>query len=213
MSKKKIKIRFHNVSFQYHTHHWILKQFSFTLEEGEHLLILGPNGSGKSTLLSLITSYLTPTYGQIERFWDQKRIDKAHFYRYYAWISPHIKPPQYLTTHELCRFWYREKGLSIPPDQLLGHLSLDRAKNMSLMALSSGMLQKLLLGLVLFSPVPLLLLDEPSTFMDKHNRNWFLQELAIRFQSHQIILATNDQEEIQFFQSHNSRFKVLTMKS
>jgi putative ABC transport system ATP-binding protein len=38
---------------------------SFSLEEGEMVLIMGPSGSGKTTLLSMIGCLLTPTSGRV----------------------------------------------------------------------------------------------------------------------------------------------------
>ena len=43
----------------------ILKDISFTLKPGEHLLINGPNGSGKSTLLKIIAGILEPSGGDL----------------------------------------------------------------------------------------------------------------------------------------------------
>ncbi len=47
--------------------HWVLRDVSFTLAEGETLGVIGPNGAGKSTLLQLIAGTLTPSAGHIER--------------------------------------------------------------------------------------------------------------------------------------------------
>ena len=38
---------------------------SFDVEEGQVLSVIGPNGAGKSTLFKLISSFLTPTSGQV----------------------------------------------------------------------------------------------------------------------------------------------------
>ncbi len=38
---------------------------SFSVREGEILSVIGPNGAGKSTLFKLISSFLTPTGGEV----------------------------------------------------------------------------------------------------------------------------------------------------
>ena len=43
----------------------VLKDMSFTLNEGEILTILGPSGSGKSTILNILTNLLKPTSGDV----------------------------------------------------------------------------------------------------------------------------------------------------
>lgn len=44
----------------------VLEDISFSLSEGERLVIIGPNGSGKSTLINLITGMNFPTTGEIQ---------------------------------------------------------------------------------------------------------------------------------------------------
>ena len=43
----------------------ILKDLSFTVEDGEFISLLGPSGCGKSTLLNVLAGILTPESGQI----------------------------------------------------------------------------------------------------------------------------------------------------
>ena len=44
----------------------ILDNISFSVKAGEILGFLGPNGAGKSTTMKIITSFWTPTSGQVE---------------------------------------------------------------------------------------------------------------------------------------------------
>ena len=46
--------------------HWVLKDISFQIEQGEMVGIVGPNGAGKSTILKLISGIIEPTSGEIE---------------------------------------------------------------------------------------------------------------------------------------------------
>ena len=44
----------------------ILKDVSFSVEEGEVIGLIGPNGSGKTTLFNVLSGFLKPTSGQIQ---------------------------------------------------------------------------------------------------------------------------------------------------
>lgn len=60
-------IEFKNVSFKYGNNgNDVLKDVSFSIEEGEYIAVLGHNGSGKSTLARLINGLLLPKSGDVE---------------------------------------------------------------------------------------------------------------------------------------------------
>ncbi len=66
--KKKLlgKIEFRNVSFQYqNTENFVVKNVSFTINQGETIALLGPTGAGKSTLMKLLLRFYEPTEGNI----------------------------------------------------------------------------------------------------------------------------------------------------
>lgn len=60
------EIIFKNVSFSYVKSNEILKDVSFSINEGEYVVLLGHNGSGKSTLAKLIIGLLEANEGSIE---------------------------------------------------------------------------------------------------------------------------------------------------
>lgn len=55
---------FLNVSFSY-GNKTVLKDFSFTVNEGESTAILGPSGFGKTTLLNLAAGFIKPQSGEV----------------------------------------------------------------------------------------------------------------------------------------------------
>ncbi len=71
-----------------------LKDVSFTVEDGDFLVIIGLSGSGKSTLLRCINRLIEPTEGKV--FWDGKEVTNAdstelrHFRRKIGMIFQHF---------------------------------------------------------------------------------------------------------------------------
>lgn len=62
---------FHKVCFKHkNSDKFVLKDVSFTIEEGEHFAIMGPSGSGKSTILDLMLGFLRPTNGIVHKHLD-----------------------------------------------------------------------------------------------------------------------------------------------
>ena len=61
------KVEFRNVSFTYdkEKEHRTIRNFSTTIQPGEHVAFVGPSGSGKSTMVSLMLGFYAPTDGKI----------------------------------------------------------------------------------------------------------------------------------------------------
>jgi iron complex transport system ATP-binding protein len=50
---------------------WVLKDLAFQVREGEILGVIGPNGSGKTSLLKLLARVLRPVEGMVRLFWRE----------------------------------------------------------------------------------------------------------------------------------------------
>lgn len=73
-------ITFKNVSFCYgEGGKKVLKDLSFSVEEGSFLCVLGRNGSGKSTMARLMNGLLTPTEGEVSVY-GKSTADKANLF-------------------------------------------------------------------------------------------------------------------------------------
>lgn len=59
------RVEFDRVEFAYKNEDWVLKDVSFTLEEGESLAVVGATGSGKSTLINVLCRFYDAQRGQV----------------------------------------------------------------------------------------------------------------------------------------------------
>lgn len=163
-----------------------------TIEGGQPWAITGPNGSGKSSLLALLAGYLSPSEGCIER------LGLSAGPRGLFWQSAHVLPPPELRVQEVIQDFCRQKGLSA---EALTKEIPDIPLSAPLYALSSGMRQRLLLTLVLAAPEGLVLIDEPTAFLDPHHkaRIWARLRNCLHNPNLLLLCATNDPEEAQLF--------------
>ena len=61
-----MQLEVQNVSFRYQRkERWILKDVSFSIQEGERVGLVGPSGYGKSTLAKILSGYETPAEGNV----------------------------------------------------------------------------------------------------------------------------------------------------
>lgn len=191
-----MKIEVENISKRFGRQQ-IIKQFSYTFAEQQRYVITGANGSGKSTLLKIISGYLSHDSGNINYWASEQPIANDAIADKIAYSAPYIAVPEDLTVREVIQFQKRFKPLSKSEEELEMLLHLPAQKKIA--ALSSGMRQRLHLGLSVFSSSSLLLLDEPTSFFDKVWKANFQQFIAEIGNKKTIILCSNDEEEYSQF--------------
>lgn len=159
---------------------------SFSLGEGELLLLTGPNGSGKTSLLRQIAGLLPLDAGTLtcEGF---ERTDETHFVGHLAAIK------DTLTVSENLAFWCDLYGAG---DVSLGE-TLSKLKLSSLAALPAGVLsagqkRRLALARLITIGRKLWLLDEPDTALDAEGRATLLEIISEhRAQGGMVVLASH----------------------
>jgi len=179
---------------------YIFQNFSYTFHSENSYAITGPNGSGKSTLMKILSTYSLPTKGSLKVFNETKElINPDHQHQYISFAAPYTQLIEEFTLEELIDFIlplnYIPNTYSIQKFEEFIELKPDR--NKYIQNYSSGMRQKIKLGLALISNRPILLLDEPCTNLDRHAKNWFFKKLSEN-ENKLIIIASNEEEEINF---------------
>lgn len=170
---------------------WILKEVDLQIVSGEHLAILGGNGSGKSTLLKIISGYLTPTQGSIEYQFDGTPIAQEELFRHLSFVAPYQDVYRKMTLNELVRFHFslRDWRSGSKTDTFTEMLGLPTDEPVS--TFSSGMVQRLKLGLALHTASELYIFDEPTMNLDDKASAWFIKELEQLPDDATVIIASN----------------------
>jgi heme exporter protein A len=139
----------------------------FSCDPGGALVLEGPNGSGKSSLLRLAALLLQPAAGRLT--WDGRSLaddPEAHRRRIvYVGHLDALKPA--LTVQDNLAFWTRLAGAAaVATEAALVRIGLDHLADLPARFLSAGQRRRLNLARLLLRPVPLWLLDEPTTSLD-----------------------------------------------
>ena len=105
-----------------------------------------------------------------------------------------------LTLQEFIKFHFSFKKLqaNLSWQDVIHFLSLDDATEKMLKHFSSGMKQKLQLGLAFLTDVPIVLLDEPTANLDAPTIEWYLQQIEKVRHEKLIITFSNQPHEYTF---------------
>ncbi|MGI4872920.1 MAG: ABC transporter ATP-binding protein [Janthinobacterium lividum] len=173
---------------------WVFRHLGHDFRPGTATAVLGPNGAGKSTLLSILAGQLLPTEGQVRYEHAGRPLPVAEVPRQLAYCAPYLELPEDFTLLELLAFHTRLKPLQagLTPAALVDIMYLHKARHQLVREFSSGMKQRLKLGLALYAAAPLLLLDEPTTNLDVTGAAWYLEHVArVRDANRVVIVSSN----------------------
>ncbi len=176
---------------------WIFRHFSFDFSPSGTYAITGPNGSGKSTLLQVIAGAMLHSEGTIAYSNDQVAVIKEP-YQHIAIAAPYLELIEELTATEFLKFHEGFKPLSHPIDHILAAVNLGNAASKQIRYYSSGMKQRLKLAQAFFSATPVLLLDEPTSNLDREGTELYKQLIKSQVGNRMIIVSSNVEEEYAF---------------
>jgi len=178
---------------------WIFRHLNHQFEVNKSYAILGHNGSGKSTLVNIISGYLSANEGTILYKYQGKEIAAGNLFRYLAYSAPYLELIEEFTLLELIRYHAHFKKLLVKnSDELIQKLYLEKSRHKFVKDFSSGMKQRLKLGLAIYTDAPLLLLDEPTTNLDQEGVNWYLENVQQNRKNRLILVSSNISQEYSF---------------
>lgn len=182
---------------------WIFRHINYRFEMGVSYAITGPNGSGKSTLLQALAGSLHLSEGQLAYATidgNKTAIEPENFYQYISIAAPYLELIEEMTAKEFLTFHGQFKPLisSININSLLEEIGLSKAMDKQIRYFSSGMKQRIKLAQAIFSDVPVLLLDEPCTNLDKPGYDLYHTLISTYCKGKLIVVSSNDPNEMDF---------------
>ena len=195
-----MQITLKNIGKRYN-YEWIFRKVDHELTSENNYVILGSNGSGKSTLLQLIAGNLIASEGRIEYKIEKENaglvtVEEENIFRHLSYAAPYLDLLEEFTLAESIEFQAQFKPFreSLTTQQIIEITQLEKAKNKQLKYYSSGMKQRVRLALAILADTPLLLLDEPTSNLDKNAISWYQQLVNMHAANRLIIVASNQQE-------------------
>ena len=168
-------IKLENVSFSYQKRRDFIKDLSLEFEGGKITTILGPNGSGKSTLLHMISTYLKPKSGKIYlNDMDIRKLKQKEIAKYISCVYQEHESPDDITVRDLVSFGrniYTDKDQNEKMiDFALDATGISDIQHKKVNNLSGGQRQRAFIAMSLAQNTDVLLLDEPTTYLDIYHQ-------------------------------------------
>jgi ABC-2 type transport system ATP-binding protein len=178
----------------------VVKDLSFTVDQGEVFGLLGANGAGKTTTIRTLLSLLEPTSGML--LVNGKRYSPAMaatvgylpeergLYRNEPILDTMI---YFAVLHGLSRSDAKKRVLAY-----LDRVGLSDKAHERLVGLSNGQQQKIQLGVTIIHEPSLMILDEPTEALDPVNRSLLMNIISEqRTNGATVILVTHRMEEVE----------------
>lgn len=155
----------------------VLSDVGFSLGAGEVMCILGVNGAGKSTLLKCLNRVLTPRQGDVVLEGESiLNMNRARVARRLGYV-PQRHPDTRLSVFEAVLMgrkphmgWRTEAGDYEVVEKIIEKIGLAPLAMRSVIELSGGELQKVMIARALAQTPKVLLLDEPTSSLDLKNQ-------------------------------------------
>ena len=145
----------------------VLKNISFSINEGEIVALIGPNGAGKTTIMKIISNLLKQDSGIVK---IEGISAKDNLIEYLSKFSSVIETPslyEMLSGYDNINFIRKINNISEEKmNNILSFINIGNSINDKVKNYSLGMKQRLALGIQLMTEPKLLILDEPINGLD-----------------------------------------------
>ena len=177
----------------------IAESLNVTIPDGHFTAIIGPNGCGKSTLLRTLSRLMTPTHGHVYLDGEEiQRYASKEVARRIGLLAQNATTPSDISVQELVargRYphqplftrWRQEDEDAV--QRAMQATGIVELANQSVDTLSGGQRQRAWIAMVLAQDTAIMLLDEPTTWLDISHQIDLLELLSERTRERGFTLA------------------------
>jgi len=192
-------IEINNLTVGYENKPNVLKDVSLTIYDDDFLGIIGPNGGGKTTLLRSILGLIKPQSGTISFYDNGQKVPSVNIgylpqinqidKKFPISVSEVILSGLTLRKQLFRRYSAKDR---LKVKNVAERLGIEDLLPRAIGELSGGQLQRVLLGRAIIDNPKLIILDEPSTYVDKLFETNFYKLLGDINQDIAIMLVSHD---------------------
>ncbi|MDP5081941.1 MAG: ATP-binding cassette domain-containing protein [Winogradskyella sp.] len=176
----------------------VLKNVSFSVNEGEILGLLGPNGAGKSSIIKILAGLIKPQTGLVTYNNDVILFSDLRQFCGYLIDSPGYYP--YLSAFDNLKLTKRINKSKVNCQLLLSDVGLGHVYNKKVKHFSTGMKQRLAIANALIRNPKLLILDEPFNGLDPNGYKDIIELLkSLNSKGTTIIVSSHLLNELEVF--------------
>jgi len=180
----------------------VLEDISMEVFSGDFIGVIGPNGGGKTTLIKTILGLIKPVSGEMNLFISKtnigylpqvNQIDK----RFPITVIDVVRSGK--ANSALFSSFHKNIEEKEKAESLLAEMGISAIRNKPIGELSGGQMQRVFLCRALMNQPELLVLDEPSTYVDNNFEGELYLKLKELNEQMAIILISHDVGTISFF--------------
>lgn len=192
----------------------VVEDITFEVQEGEILSLIGPNGGGKSTIIKAVTGFLEKSRGEVLFFGENAdKLGRAELSKILSVMLTERVKPDLMTCRDVVaagRYPYTGMfgALSANDSEIVRNalktVEAEELADTDFNSISDGQRQRILLARAVCQQPKILVLDEPTSFLDIRHKIVFFEilEKLVRENKLAVILSLH---ELDFAQKISDR--------
>lgn len=175
-------IEYRDVAIRYGKDDPVLRHVNFSLPRGGITAFIGPNGSGKTTLMSALDRLIEPCEGSILLDGTPvASLSVKEVARQIAFVPQFTAPGFGYSVFDMVLFGRSARVSNVPKEedyrvteQVLERFEIAHLRDKSVTEISGGQKQMVLIARAIAQQTPIVLMDEPTTYLDLKNQTRIL---------------------------------------